>query len=195
MNATSSGSATMPPPDGPPRRQALRATATKLVLCPRHLAVLLSIAGLALVPWTIYLGGTLPGRQTAEHWDIAWIGLDVFMIIAIAMSAWAAWKQRQILIPASLAAAVLLVVDAWFDTMTASAGRDTAVALLMAVLIELPVAAFFAYVARRAFLMSVARVLDVPVETIRVLNVPLALGPDPDAAPPSAGTPAPPIGR
>jgi hypothetical protein len=136
--------------------------------------VFLCAAGVGLVAWTIYLGDALPERQTAEHWDVLWIGLDVFMIIAIGVTAWGAWKQRQILIPASLAAAVLFVVDAWFDTVTASAGRDAVVAYLMAGLIEIPAAILFAYIARRAFVLSMARVPDVPVEAIDLQDVPLA---------------------
>jgi hypothetical protein len=34
------------------------------------------------------------------------------------------WKQRQILVPASLITSVLLLCDAWFDLLTANGHRD-----------------------------------------------------------------------
>ena len=117
---------------------------------PRHLAVPFSALGLGLALWTVWLTDSLPSRQTAQHWDIAWVGFDVLMIVAVMVTAWAAWTQRLILIPASIIAAVLFVVDAWFDTMTASPGNDATVAYLMAALLEVPAAIFFAYVARRS---------------------------------------------
>lgn len=174
MDVTSTDSPTRPPTGPPAAGDAPPATTPQLILFPRRLAVLLWAAGVGLVVWAVVLGDALPERQTAEHWDIAWIGLDVFMIIAIGVTGWGAWKQRQILIPASLAAAVLLIVDAWFDTVTASAGHDATVAYLMAGLLEVPAAIFFVYIARHAFRVSIARVLDVPVEAIHLRHAPLA---------------------
>jgi hypothetical protein len=46
-------------------------------------------------------------------------------------------------------AATLLVVDAWFDITTSASRSNTADALLLAVFLELPAAAFSLYVARR----------------------------------------------
>ena len=177
MNRTPSASSEQPATGAPAGRDPSPARVTQLILCPRRVAVLLLAAGVGLVGWTIYLSDALPERQTAQHWDIAWIGLDVFMIIAIGATAWGAWKQRQIIIPASLAAAVLLIVDAWLDTMTASAGRDATVAYLMAALLEIPAAIFFAYIARHAFRVSIAPVRDVAFDETHLRDVPPATVP------------------
>ena len=63
-------------------------------------------------------------------------------------TAWGSWRGHPIVIHASLVAAVLLFVDAWFDTVTASDGTFAA-AMAMAALIEVPAAVFFAAVSWR----------------------------------------------
>jgi hypothetical protein len=152
----------------------------------RRIAQALLVAGVGLVAWTVYLGIALPERETAQHWDLAWIGLDVAMIAAIATAAWGVRTQHVIMIPASVAVAVLLAVDAWFDTLTAS-GEDAVAAYLMAVFIELPAAVFFAWIARRAMVITVARATGVPPSAVRLGDLPATLD-DPG----KGGPPAPP---
>ena len=193
MDLTSTDSAPRPPTGTPPGGDAPPATPPQLILFPRRLALLLWAAGAGLVVWTIYLGDALPERQTAEHWDVAWIGLDVFMILAIAVMAWGAWQQRQILIPASLAAAVLLVVDAWLDTTMASPGRDATVAYLMAGLLEIPAAICFALIARHAFRVTIAGVSDIPIKAIHSRDVPPAPVPALRADSPASDAPIAPV--
>jgi hypothetical protein len=116
----------------------------------RRLAIVLVGVVLALLPWTVHISVALPAQESAEHWDAAWVGLNVLMIIAIATTAWGSWRGHPIVIHASLVAAVLLCVDAWFDTVTAS-DSTFAAAIAMAGLIEVPAAAFFAAVSWRTF--------------------------------------------
>lgn len=73
--------------------------------------VVLSCVILAEMAWTIYLGAQLPRTYIAEHWDVAWVGLDLAEIAMLAGTAWAAWKRRAILVGFAVAAATLLVVD------------------------------------------------------------------------------------
>jgi hypothetical protein len=117
----------------------------------RESLVALAMAGaaLALVGWTTYLGSTLPHRQTAENWDIAWVGLDVAILLAVGITAWGLWRRNQVVIHASLSAAVLLCVDAWFDTLTAS-GDGVLVAYAMAAFVEVPGAVVCAVISLRA---------------------------------------------
>ncbi|MFD2420437.1 hypothetical protein [Amycolatopsis pigmentata] len=51
----------------------------------------------------------------------------------------------------SAATSTLLLVDAWFDTMTAAPGPDFKLAVLMAVFAELPLAVACAVLATRTF--------------------------------------------
>jgi hypothetical protein len=111
--------------------------------------MVLAGAALALLPWTVHISVVLPSQHSAQHWDAAWVGLNVLMILAIATTAWGSWRGHPIVVHASLVAAVLLCVDAWFDTVTASDGTRAA-AIVMAALIELPAAIFFGVVSWRA---------------------------------------------
>lgn len=97
-----------------------------------------------LLPWTIYLGFSLPSHQLSSHYDIAWSGFDVLLMAALASTAYFALRRSRYLAPAATATATLLVVDAWFDVMT-SPSNQLAQSLLLAVLIELPLAAVCAW--------------------------------------------------
>jgi hypothetical protein len=115
---------------------------------PRWVAPLFSGAALAIVPWIVYLGFELPERSTSQHYNLAWVGFDVLLLFAMARTALFAWQgRRQVQLPA-VATATLLIVDAWFDVMTASSGWPLTQALLFAFLLELPIAAMAMYIAR-----------------------------------------------
>ena len=79
----------------------------------------LTAGALVETAWTIYLGWRLPRHYTTDHWDIAWVGLDSAQVVVLLLAAWAAWRRRAVLILFSCAAGTLLLVDAWFDAITA----------------------------------------------------------------------------
>lgn len=93
-----------------------------------------------LIPWIVYLGVALPERATSAHWDVAWVGFDVMEFAAMALTGWFALRRSQWLQAAATSAAVLLVVDAWFDITTASRRWDLVQAIVLGVGIELPLA-------------------------------------------------------
>lgn len=97
-----------------------------------------------LLPWTIYLGFSLPSRQLSPHYDIAWVGFDVFLMAALASTGYFALRRSAFLALTAAATATLLVVDAWFDNMT-SPRRQLPGAIISAVFIELPLAALCAW--------------------------------------------------
>ena len=39
----------------------------------RWAGVLFAVLGLGLLPWALWLGYSLPSRQVAHHWDLAWV--------------------------------------------------------------------------------------------------------------------------
>jgi hypothetical protein len=100
-----------------------------------------AFCAIALVPWIIVIGLTLPSRQLSPNYDLAWSGFDVLLLVALAGTAYTAMRRSRELMIAASAAAALLVTDAWFDVMTAPSGTDRAEAIIMAVLVELPLAA------------------------------------------------------
>ncbi|HTX97983.1 MAG TPA: hypothetical protein VME67_26035 [Mycobacterium sp.] len=96
-------------------------------------------AAVALIPWTIYLGLTLPESYPAQHWQATWVGFDVLLLIFMIATAVLGYAQHRLLPLFAFSTGVLLLCDAWFDTLTARRG-DFAVAVLTAVLGELPLA-------------------------------------------------------
>lgn len=134
------------------RRYALRSTRERLL-------ILLTLTAIAELLWVIYLGWTLPRHYVANHWEVAWVGLDVAEIGMLLATAWAAWRQRAVVILFSIVLATLLIVDAWFDVTTARRG-DFLQSALLAVFAEIPLAALLLWIAWRASSRLVATHLD-----------------------------------
>jgi hypothetical protein len=97
-----------------------------------------------LLPWSIYLGFSLPSRQLSPHYDIAWAGFDGLLMAALACTGYFALRRSAFLALTAAATATLLVVDAWFDNIT-SPRRQLPGAIISAVFIELPLAALCAW--------------------------------------------------
>jgi hypothetical protein len=97
-------------------------------------------AAIALIPWTIYLGLTLPQSYTAQHWQATWVGFDVLLLAFMTATAVLGFARHHLLTLFAFTTGVLLVCDAWFDVLTAKRG-DFAVSVLIAALGELPLAA------------------------------------------------------
>jgi phosphoglycerol transferase MdoB-like AlkP superfamily enzyme len=115
----------------------------------RRMAWLFLAAAFLLIPWTAYLAVTLPKRDIDTHYRGAWVGFDLLLVATIVLTAYYAFKvDTRVQLPAT-ATATLLLVDAWFDVMTAGGRKATASALLMALCIEIPAALFSLWLARR----------------------------------------------
>jgi hypothetical protein len=93
-----------------------------------------------LLPWTVYVAGSLPSRQLSPHYDVAWAGFDVMLLGALGCTGYFALRRSRYLAAAATATAVLLIVDAWFDVLTSAPGRWLQ-SVLLAVAVELPLAA------------------------------------------------------
>jgi len=115
-------------------------------LLPRRLGVTLGVIAIALVPWTLWLTFTLPTRHVTHHWRVAWVGFDIVLAAAFAATAIAALRSSRWLQPLAAVTGTMLLCDAWFDIVTSHSGDELNVAILEAVLAELPLAALCAWV-------------------------------------------------
>ena len=109
-----------------------------------------------MVPWTVFLGLSLPPRYDAGHWDLLWTGFDVGLICVLSYAAWAAWFHRQIIATTAIVAGTLLLCDAWFDIITSLGHGDQWVTLLTGLAGELPLAVFLFWLYRKIVLASLA---------------------------------------
>lgn len=107
----------------------------------------LGVGAILETVWTIYLGLRLPRHYVANHWDVAWVGLDAAQVTFLLLTAWAAWRRRAVLIQFANTCATLLLVDAWFDVTTAR--YSDLEQSVLAVAIELPSAFALLWISRR----------------------------------------------
>jgi hypothetical protein len=120
------------------------------------LATAFLIMTAVLVPWTVFLGISLPPKYNAGHWNLLWTGFDVALIGVLGYAAWAAWFHRQVLATTAIVAGTLLLCDAWFDIVTSFGHSDQWVTLLTGFGVELPLAVFFLWLYRRIVLGTLA---------------------------------------
>ena len=121
----------------------------------RWIGRLLILAALGLAPWTIVLSFRLPAEHTSHHWDIAWVGFDVVLTLAVAATAIGIHRRLLWARTPAAVAATLLLMDAWFDNLLASGAAEHFEAALASVLVELPLGLVCLWVAT-----NTARAID-----------------------------------
>jgi hypothetical protein len=112
-------------------------------------AALFAAAGVALLPWTIWLAGSLEPHHETSRWDIAWSGFDSGLALMFLLTALAAWRRSPWLGACAAATGTLLVTDAWFDVILESHADEMRLAVILAAVAELPAAAFCFWIAYR----------------------------------------------
>jgi hypothetical protein len=128
----------------PPTRQ------TAAISAPRWASYVFVALGAGLVPWTLWLAATLPERQVARNFDVAWSGFDVALAISLIATGCGLYKGTAWTQGVAASAATLLVTDAWFDVLSSAPGPERTMAVALAVFAELPVATACALLAFRA---------------------------------------------
>ena len=129
----------------------------------RRLALLVSAACcVILAGWIVVLAATLPRHFDAHHWRGVWVNFDVVLFAAFVATAWAIWRERQVLILLLAGIGTMLCCDAWFDVGTSLATSNLWISLATAVFAELPLA-FLAFAgARRLLRATVGVSLRIP---------------------------------
>jgi hypothetical protein len=120
---------------------------------PRWVAPGFALAAVCTVPWVVFLAASLPATSRVND-RLAWVGFDVAEVVMLAVTAYLAWRGKAKVALAAMALATMLVVDAWFDVNTSTAGEERDMALGFAVL-EVSLAAVSLWIAFHA--ASVAR--------------------------------------
>lgn len=116
------------------------ASSPKSPVWARRTGLILAVTAVLLIPWTAWLAVRLPSRHVSPHWDIAWVGFDVVLTALIAATGIALWKRSPLAPFTATAAATMLLIDAWFDIFTARSGDELDWAIIVAALVELPLA-------------------------------------------------------
>jgi len=116
---------------------------------PRWCGWLLLALGLLSLPWIAALAAVLPSTSQSAHYDVAWAGFDLLLCGSLLRTGWAALHGREQSEVSAAMTGTLLVVDAWFDVLSASHTLEFVTALAMAVCVELPLAALCLWIAGR----------------------------------------------
>lgn len=114
-----------------------------------RLATVLTGAGVALVPWMVVLAKTLPSTTEVSNWSTAWVGLDALLAVGLTGTGVLVGRGDPRAAQVAAATAAILVVDAWFDVATSAPGGELAMAVGLALGVELPLAVTCAVVALR----------------------------------------------
>jgi hypothetical protein len=101
--------------------------------------VFLAVA-LFLLPWTVFLTWALPSRHVSDHWDLAWVGFDIALCVAVAATAVGVHRRAAWLQGVAAASGALLLADAWFDITLSSGGASRMGAVTEAAVSEIPLA-------------------------------------------------------
>jgi hypothetical protein len=113
----------------------------------RRVAQALILLGVALVPWTLWLTWSLPTKHVADNWRIAWVGFDVALALVLLYTGVAGIRRSRTIEHSAMVAGTMLIVDAWFDVLTAGRGGLGA-AIAEAAAAELPLAFVCFWIAR-----------------------------------------------
>ena len=112
--------------------------------------LLLTAGGaLFMVGWIVILGFTLPARSTTNQWRLVWLGFDIAELLALAVTGYAAWLSRWLVIPASVVTGTLLLCDAWFDVVLSWGSSGWLFSVGIAVFLEIPLAGLLWFTASR----------------------------------------------
>ena len=116
-----------------------------------------AVLAVGTVPWVVFLAVTLPRHATFAHYRGVWVGFDLALVGVLATTAVLGWRGRPRVTMAATAAATMLFVDAWFDVLTTPRGGGLWVSVVLAVGVEIPLAAICLWIALHASQVMEAR--------------------------------------
>jgi hypothetical protein len=114
---------------------------------------------LILAAWIGLLAVSLPLTFKINQWRAVWVGLDVAELIGFAATAWASWKQRQVIVFCMIFTGTLLICDAWFDIVLDYGTPNITMSVISAVFAEFPLAFLLFAGARRLVRITIETVM------------------------------------
>ncbi len=108
-----------------------------------------ALIGIGLLPWTLWLSESLKPHHFTDNWDLAWSGFDTGLALLFLLTALAAYRRSPWVGALAAALGTLLVTDAWFDVILESHSDERNSAIVLALVAELPMAAFCFWIAYR----------------------------------------------
>jgi hypothetical protein len=142
----------------PPAREPDNRVLTDNARAVRWTGPVFALFSFIMLPWTIYIGESLPARQVSPNYDAAWAGFDVLLLATLAGTAYFAFRRSRYLSTAATATATLLVLDAWFDVMTTPSGGRLE-SILLAAAVELPLAGVCVWLSYHAQQLAERRIV------------------------------------
>jgi len=116
---------------------------------PRWCGMLLLVLGMFTLPWIAGLAVVLPSSEKSAHYDLSWAGFDLLLCVLLLRTGWDALKRREQSELTAAMAGTLLIVDAWFDVLSAPDTGKFLIALAMAACVELPLAGLCLWICGR----------------------------------------------
>jgi hypothetical protein len=116
----------------------------------RYIPQFFLVAGLILIPWTIWLTFSLPSHHETGNWRAVWAGFDTAEAVALISTAVLALRRSTWLSAIAAVTGTLLCVDAWFDITLEAGGKHLMSAVVEAAFVELPLAAICFWVSGNA---------------------------------------------
>ena len=106
-----------------------------------------------LVPWVIYLAITLPTKHITKHYDLSWVGFDIGVMLSLLVTGMLAKVRSPAVSLSASSTATFLLVDAWFDLVTSTPGKELNEAIVLALFVEIPMALISFFIAYRALIV------------------------------------------
>jgi hypothetical protein len=154
---------------------------------PSWIGPVFAVLGAGTVPWTVFLALTLPEQAHTRNYRWAWVGFDIGLILLLALTAVLAYRGHRHVAMTATATATALVIDAWFDVVTAPAIRDLAIAVVTALFGELPMAGLCLWIALHVDRLIARRLRQLSRraerDAGRTTGTRVRSAPGPDAAP------------
>lgn len=101
---------------------------------PKWVSWFYLLCALFLLPWIVVLAEYLPSRHIVGDWDALWVGFDTLILATIVVTIYFMIRRKIWVIMSASALATLLLVDLWFDLLTAKPGKEQKQAFFMGII-------------------------------------------------------------